>query len=101
MPDLSGIAIQEDVVNLEELRARLRKMTDAELLRCGKDAKFMCSPSAYFGKPPRECFLIRWRKRERNGGEGIHEKGYPCGLNRPTRTMQEGRPSPSRLPLTD
>ena len=24
----------------------LRKMTDAELLRCGRDAKFMCSPGA-------------------------------------------------------
>jgi hypothetical protein len=73
--DLSPIAIQEDVVDLEELRARLRKMTDAELLRSGKDAKFMCSPGANFGKPPRECFLIalkeaqeEWRRRHpRNG----------------------------------
>jgi hypothetical protein len=71
MSGLSPIAIQDDSINVEELRARLRKMTDAELLRCGKDARFMCSPGANFGKPPRECFLIalkeareEWRRRK-------------------------------------
>jgi hypothetical protein len=41
------------------LRERLRKMTDAELLRFGKDNRYMCSPYANMGKrqffcPPRQ-----------------------------------------------
>jgi hypothetical protein len=35
------------------------KMSDAELLRFGHAAKSMCSPDAYFGKPPRQSFLIQ------------------------------------------
>jgi hypothetical protein len=65
-----GIAIQTDI-NLEELRARLRKMTDSELSRFGKAAKFMCSPGANLGKPPREAFVVQleearaeWRRRK-------------------------------------
>jgi len=68
--NLSGIAIQ-DGINLEELRARLHKMTDAELRSFGKAAKFMCSPGANLAKPPRECFVIQfeearaeWRRRK-------------------------------------
>jgi hypothetical protein len=56
--------------NLEELRARLRKMTDEELLRSGKAGRHMCSPEANFVKPPREVFVIQlrecraeWRRR--------------------------------------
>ena len=44
-------------INVEEFRARLRKMTDAQLLGYGKAARFMCSPIAYFGKAPRETLL--------------------------------------------
>jgi hypothetical protein len=43
-------------IDVEEFRARLRKITDAELLRYGKAARYMCSPTAYFGKRPREAF---------------------------------------------
>jgi len=49
---------------------RLRKMTDAELLRFGKDNRYMCSPYANLGKPPLEAFVIQqrearaeWRRR--------------------------------------
>ena len=48
--------------DIDGLRERLRKMTDAELLRSGKAARFMCSAGANFGKPPRECFVIQLRE---------------------------------------
>ena len=56
-----SIAIQ-DGFNLEELRARLRKMTDSELRRFGRAARFTCSPRANLGKPPRECFVIQFEE---------------------------------------
>lgn len=49
-------------IDLEEFRARLRKMTDAQLLRFGKAARYLCSPTAYFGKAPRETFIIQLRE---------------------------------------
>jgi hypothetical protein len=59
-----------DQIDIEGLRERLRKMTDAELLRFGKDNRYMCSPYANLGKPPLEAFLIQlhearseWRRR--------------------------------------
>ena len=58
-------------IDLEEFRARLQKMTDAQLLRYGKAARYMCSPTAYFGKAPRETFVIllrecraEWKRRK-------------------------------------
>jgi hypothetical protein len=60
----------QDGVDLDELRARLRKMTDEELIRRGKAGRYMCSPQANFGKPPLACFVIQlretiaeWRRR--------------------------------------
>jgi hypothetical protein len=51
-------------------RARLRKMTDEELIRHGKAGRYMCSSMANFGKPPRKAFVIQleevkaeWRRR--------------------------------------
>jgi hypothetical protein len=52
-------SIQMVDLNVEELRARLRKMTDEELLRYGKAGKYMCSPVANFGKPPLEVFVVQ------------------------------------------
>jgi hypothetical protein len=59
-----------DGIDLEELRARLRKMTDAELLRFGKAARNLCSPEAKLGKS-REAFVIQleearaeWKRRK-------------------------------------
>ena len=59
-----------DHVDIEDLRARLRKMTDAELLRFGKDNRYMCSSYTNMGKAPLEAFVIQlrearaeWRRR--------------------------------------
>jgi hypothetical protein len=61
-------------VDLEQLRERLGKMNDAELLRFGKAAKYMCSPQANLGKPPRQSFMVQleeaqaeWRRRKVTG----------------------------------
>ncbi len=43
----------QDAIDLDELRARLRKMTDAELRR---------SPATNLGQPPREPFVIQLRE---------------------------------------
>ncbi len=67
----------ESGLDLETLRARLRRMDDAALRRFGRAARFMCSPKANFGKPPRENFVVQleeataeWRRRhdERDSG---------------------------------
>jgi hypothetical protein len=47
--------------NEEEERARLRKMSDEELIREGRAARYMCAPSTNFGKPPREVYVIALR----------------------------------------
>jgi hypothetical protein len=67
MYDLAG----ENELNLEALRARLRRMSDRELLRFGKSARYMCSPEANLGKAPRRVFVIQlreameeWRRRQ-------------------------------------
>jgi hypothetical protein len=69
VPNLS-IAIQTDI-DLEQLRARLRKMSDAELIRFGKAARFLCCPGK---EPPREAFVVQCRRRERSGGAGSKER---------------------------
>ena len=68
MYDLAG----ENGLDLEALRTRLRRMSDRELLRFGKSARYMCSPEANFGKKPRHVFVIQlreaqneWRHRQR------------------------------------
>jgi hypothetical protein len=52
-----GIGSQEEF-DVEALHERLRTMSDAELLRSGKAARFMHGPGANFEKPPRECLLF-------------------------------------------
>jgi hypothetical protein len=52
----------ENEVTLQALRTRLQKMLDQELLRFGQAAKYMCSPGANFGGPPRQIFLIQLRE---------------------------------------
>ena len=58
MYDLVG----ENGLDLEALRARLRRMNDQELLRFGKSARYMCSPEANLGKEPRQVFVIQLRE---------------------------------------
>ena len=57
-------------VNREELRSRLRRMTDNELRRFGRAARNMCPPEANRGNMPREEFVIQleearaeWKRR--------------------------------------
>jgi hypothetical protein len=58
------------VETIEELRARLRRMSDEELKGYVVVAKIMCSGSLDPDKPPRECFLRQlseareeWKRR--------------------------------------
>jgi len=64
---MNGVEYPSDV---ETTRTHLQKMTDEQLLRCGVVARYMCSPEANLGKPPREDFVIQlhearteWRRR--------------------------------------
>ena len=66
MYDLAG----ERELDLEILRTRLQRMSDEELLRFGRSARYMCSPDANLGKEPRQVFVIQlkeavqeWRRR--------------------------------------
>ena len=63
-------------------------MTDAELLRFGKDNRYMCSPYANLGKPPLEAFMIQlcearaeWRTEpattKRCNGSGVTPRPHP------------------------
>jgi hypothetical protein len=45
-------------LDLGALHARLARMDDAALVRFGRAAAYMCSPSAQ-GKPPRETFVVQ------------------------------------------
>ena len=53
-----SIGFKEDF-DVAQLRDRLGKMSDAELLRFGKAARYMTSPYANMGQPPREVFVIQ------------------------------------------
>jgi hypothetical protein len=55
---------------IEDERQRLRKLSDKELIREGKAARFLCSPRQNYGKKPPEPFVIglrlcieEWRRR--------------------------------------
>jgi hypothetical protein len=59
-----------DGVDRDELRDRLRKMSDNQLIEFGHAARFMCSPEASFGEPTRAAFIDQlnaareeWRRR--------------------------------------
>jgi hypothetical protein len=56
---------------VDELRERLRKMSDAELRTFGQAAQRMVSPKANPGQPPPEVFVIQldearkeWKRRK-------------------------------------
>jgi hypothetical protein len=70
--DRTGIAMAVGFKELDEdeERARLRKMSDEDLIREGKAARFLCSPKQNFGQAPRDVFVValhlcieewRWR----------------------------------------
>jgi hypothetical protein len=60
-------------VDLDELQARLRTMSDKELRTFGTTARNMCSLEARLGKPPQRRFVIHleeatteWKRRKSN-----------------------------------
>lgn len=57
-------------IDLEEIRAHLRRLSDADLLRYGRAARHMTSPDATWGKASRLVFRVQleesraeWRRR--------------------------------------
>jgi hypothetical protein len=63
-------------IDLEELRTRLRKMNDEELIRFGKAARSMCRDKA-----PRQVFVIQleeakaeWRRRYKGAQRGEEDR---------------------------
>ena len=77
-----GFSSPENEVALESLRARLRKMSDQELLRFGQAAKSMSSPSAYFGQPPRQTFVIQLEEARAERERRKSEKERKVGLTK-------------------
>jgi hypothetical protein len=73
----------DGLIDVPDLRERLGKMNDPELLRFGQAARFMCSRQANFGKPPRQNFVIQleeakleWmRRQEYRKGESPNDNG--------------------------
>ena len=68
---MDAFARDTEPTNVEELRERLRKMSDTKLVEFGKAAAYMCSPEANMNKRPREAFLVQlaetraeWRRRQ-------------------------------------
>ena len=60
----------KDDLDINGLRERLRKMTNAELRGFGRQAAYMCSPKANMGEEPRQVFEIQleearneWKRR--------------------------------------
>jgi hypothetical protein len=63
-------SIQLADFDVEGLRARLRKMSDEELRKFDKAARYMISPTANMGKAPLPTFVLQleearaeWRRR--------------------------------------
>jgi hypothetical protein len=60
----------EDTFSVEEIREYIRKLSDEDLLRYGRAARYMTTPEATRGKPPRQVFLVQleecraeWKRR--------------------------------------
>ena len=63
-------SIRLTTLDVDALRTRLRKMSDEELRKFGKAARYMVSPRANMGKPPLPTFVLQleearaeWRRR--------------------------------------
>ena len=64
-----SIGLKDDL-DINGLRERLRKMTNAEVRSFGRQAAYMCSPKANMGQEPRQVFEIQleeardaWKRR--------------------------------------
>jgi hypothetical protein len=56
---------RNDGPTAEEVRKRLRGMTDEQLPQFGRAANFMCSPGANMNRAPRRPFLIQLHEARR------------------------------------
>ena len=56
--DLSHLALEVDP-DVGELRARLARMSERELLEYGRAAAYMCTPYANLWHPPRQTFVLQ------------------------------------------
>jgi hypothetical protein len=45
--------------NVEEIREYIWKLSDKDLLRYGRVGRYMTTPEATQGKPPRKVFLVQ------------------------------------------
>jgi hypothetical protein len=52
-------SIRLTTLDVDALRARLRKMSDEELREFGKAARYMVSPGANMGKTPLPTFVLQ------------------------------------------
>jgi hypothetical protein len=66
-------AVQMIVFNAEELRTRLRAMTDEKLRQFGQAARYMCMPEESLHKSPLPIYVLQlkaataeWRRRHPN-----------------------------------
>jgi hypothetical protein len=71
-------------INREEVRERLRRMTDEQLREYGRACVHMCSPQANLGKPPREAFVVQleeakveYRRRQKKEWRKLMNFGGP------------------------
>ena len=63
--------IGDEPLDIPRFRARIRKMSDAQLLRSGRNAAYMASPAASYG-PVRQTYIqqfeelrAEWKRRRR------------------------------------
>lgn len=68
-PDLSHLSVSQ-VIDLDAIRARLRKLSEDKLIEYGQSCAYLCSPGANFGMPPLEVWTAQldearaeWRRR--------------------------------------
>ena len=71
------MAVGFDKFDEDKEREKLRKLSDAELIREGKAARYMCSPATNFRKSPRDVYVIglrlckeEWRRRHPGRASG-------------------------------
>jgi len=70
----SGVKLT--TLNVDDLRARLRKMSDEKLREFGEAARCMVSPKATMAKPPLPDYVLQleeataeWHRRHPKSGE--------------------------------
>jgi hypothetical protein len=78
-------SIQLANLDVDALRTRLRKMSDEELFKFGKAARYMVSPTANVGEPPLPDFVLQleearaeWRRRHK--GPGLSSASDPLDV---------------------